>query len=149
MNVLHIDNLSSYCIAPIYVHKINKQQKNNKNCDLNLYHTYPVTNISFHANLSKVPTKLARYKGCILGGALGDALGAPVEFKTLTEIKNLYGKNGIQKLQPTYPTGLAEITDDTQMLIFTIDGLLRGLPKNFNPDKRINIDIRDIMAHIL
>ena len=26
------------------------------------------------------PERLSRYTGCLLGGAVGDALGAPVEF---------------------------------------------------------------------
>ena len=79
MNVLPINNLSSYCIVPINAHKINNQQKNYNNCSTNLYHTYPVTNISFHANLSKIPSQLERFEGCLLGGAIGDAFGAPLE----------------------------------------------------------------------
>ena len=33
--------------------------------------------------------------GCMLGGAVGDALGAPVEFAKFNDIKRLYGRNGI------------------------------------------------------
>ena len=35
------------------------------------------------------------FKGCILGGAIGDALGRPIELKKLKEIKATYGSKGI------------------------------------------------------
>ena len=38
------------------------------------------------------------FKGCILGGAIGDALGYPIEFKDLKVIKATYGSNGINNL---------------------------------------------------
>jgi ADP-ribosylglycohydrolase len=37
------------------------------------------------------PTKLERVLGCLLGGACGDALGAPVEFMSLREIHAQFG----------------------------------------------------------
>lgn len=40
---------------------------------------------------------LDHYIGCLLGGAIGDALGAAVEFDSLAEIRNKYGPDGIQK----------------------------------------------------
>ena len=43
---------------------------------------------------------LDRFRGCLLGGAVGDALGAPVEFMTLAQIRERFGAEGI--------TGLAE-----------------------------------------
>ena len=36
--------------------------------------------------------------GCLLGGAIGDALGYPVEFLKLNEIYARYGENGIEDL---------------------------------------------------
>ena len=35
---------------------------------------------------------LDRYRGCLIGGAAGDALGYPVEFMSLDEIIRKYGK---------------------------------------------------------
>ena len=35
------------------------------------------------------------YTGCLLGGAVGDALGAPVKFMLLHQILNRYGEEGI------------------------------------------------------
>lgn len=65
---------------------------------------------------------LNRFKGCILGGAVGDALGYPIEFMSEEEIFFTYGENGITGYNLN--NGVAEISDDTQMTLFTIDGLL-------------------------
>jgi ADP-ribosylglycohydrolase len=37
----------------------------------------------------------SRVRGCLLGGAVGDALGAPVEFLSLGEIRERYGPDGV------------------------------------------------------
>ncbi|MEV5328254.1 ADP-ribosylglycohydrolase family protein [Nonomuraea sp. NPDC052634] len=67
---------------------------------------------------------LDRVLGCLLGGAIGDALGAPIEFDSLRDIRRAHGAAGIggyvEGLRGT--TGL--ITDDTQMTLFTVEGLL-------------------------
>ncbi len=63
--------------------------------------------------------------GCLLGGALGDACGAPVEFLEWPEIQQRFGLLGIQDLQPAYGK-LGSVTDDTQMMLFTAEGLLRA-----------------------
>ncbi|MBS4197354.1 ADP-ribosylglycohydrolase family protein [Lederbergia citri] len=65
------------------------------------------------------------FRGCLLGGAIGDALGWPVEFMSLDEIHHRYGLEGIQDLQIS-SSGKAEITDDTQMTLFTVEGMLRA-----------------------
>ncbi|HOL16271.1 MAG TPA: ADP-ribosylglycohydrolase family protein, partial [Bacillota bacterium] len=69
--------------------------------------------------------KLEHFQGCLVGGALGDALGWPVEFLRLYEIVRRYGADGIQDL-PLSAAGVAEITDDTQMTLFTAEGILRA-----------------------
>jgi ADP-ribosylglycohydrolase len=70
-------------------------------------------------------TVRGRFLGCLLGGAVGDALGAPVEFMTRAEILRRFGPNGITQYAPAYG-GLGTITDDTQMTLFTAEGLIRG-----------------------
>ena len=65
------------------------------------------------------------FKGCILSGAIGDALGRPIELKKLKEIKATYGSKGINNLTLN-DKGIAEITDDTQMTLFTAEGILRA-----------------------
>ena len=58
-----------------------------------------------------------RTAGCLLGGALGDALGASVEFLALDAICAAYGPRGIEDFAPAYGR-LGAITDDTQMTLF-------------------------------
>ena len=60
--------------------------------------------------------------GCLLGGAYGDALGYPVEFLQLKQIIDKYGKDGITEL--VLKNGVAEISDDTQMTLYTANGIL-------------------------
>ncbi|GAA3159932.1 hypothetical protein GCM10010466_58450 [Planomonospora alba] len=62
----------------------------------------------------------SRVRGCLLGGAVGDALGNPVEFDSLAEIRARYGPAGLTAMVET------EITDDTQMTLFTAEGLIRA-----------------------
>jgi ADP-ribosylglycohydrolase len=66
-----------------------------------------------------------RFHGCLIGGAVGDALGAPVEFMGHSEIVRRYGSGGIRDFVPAYGRAGA-ITDDTQMTLFTAEGLLRA-----------------------
>ncbi len=65
------------------------------------------------------------FQGCLLGGAIGDALGNPVEFLRYSQIQEWYGQGGIQDLLGG-SLGVAEITDDTQMTLFTAEGILRA-----------------------
>jgi ADP-ribosylglycohydrolase len=65
------------------------------------------------------------FRGCLLGGAVGDALGAPVEFMKLAEIRQRFGRSGVTELVPAYGR-LGAITDDTQMTIFTAEALIRA-----------------------
>lgn len=84
---------------------------------------------------------LSNYKACLKGGAIGDALGNPIEFDSISFIKKRYGKNGIQDLLVN-SKGLAEITDDTQMTMFTADGIIKAIRKA--ADKTKLPDIRTI-----
>ena len=68
--------------------------------------------------------ELNRFKGCLIGGAAGDALGYPVEFMSAASIFHRYGKSGITEYELRH--GAAEISDDTQMTLFTATGLLLG-----------------------
>lgn len=68
---------------------------------------------------------LERIRGCLLGGAVGDALGAPVEFLSLRAIRSRFGAEGIVGMVPAYGW-IGAITDDTQMTMWTVEGLLRG-----------------------
>ncbi len=67
-----------------------------------------------------------KIRGCLLGGATGDALGYPVEFLSYNGIQARYGAAGIQAYDPDMETGFALISDDTQMTLFTANGILFG-----------------------
>lgn len=75
--------------------------------------------------------KLSRYKGAILGVAVGDALGAPLEFMTSAEIREKHGTvremigGGWLDVLP------GEVTDDTQMTMTVADGILKNPEKPF------------------
>ena len=58
------------------------------------------------------PTLESRIQGCLLSGAIGDALGAPLEFLSLAEIRRVYGPSGLRDYAPAYGR-LGAITDDT------------------------------------
>ena len=66
-----------------------------------------------------------RLRGCLLGGACGDALGAPVEFEGLDAIRRRHGDRGITEFDEAYGR-IGAITDDTQMTLFTAEGLIRA-----------------------
>ncbi|MDD2212532.1 MAG: ADP-ribosylglycohydrolase family protein [Clostridia bacterium] len=68
---------------------------------------------------------IGRFKGCLLGGAIGDALGETVDSLKYNEIKEKYGEEGIVDLV-CEENGKAIITDDTQLTLFTAEGLLRA-----------------------
>ncbi len=65
-------------------------------------------------------------RGCLFGGAVGDALGYAVEFMADYAIFDQYGVEGITEYTLDRNTGKALISDDTQMTLFTANGLLVG-----------------------
>ena len=65
-----------------------------------------------------------KYRGCLIGGAIGDALGYSVEFIEDCDIFAKYGENGITEYDLV--NNVALISDDTQMTLFTANGLLLG-----------------------
>lgn len=71
-------------------------------------------------------TYLDKIKGGLIGGAIGDALGYPVEFMNWEEIKKEYKDGGIQEYTLDFDAGVAVISDDTQMSLFTANGILIG-----------------------
>lgn len=63
-----------------------------------------------------------KFRGCLMGGAAGDALGYAIEFLSESRIFDKYGENGITKY--SLRNRIAEISDDTQMTLFTAEGLI-------------------------
>lgn len=71
-------------------------------------------------------SRLSAIRGCIFGGAVGDALGYPVEFLDEEMILEKYGQDGITAYETARGSARAQISDDTQMTLFTANGLLVG-----------------------
>ena len=72
-----------------------------------------------------------KIKGSLLGGAIGDALGYTVEFMEDYSIFRRFGELGITEY--SLCDGVAQISDDTQMTMFTAEGILRARHKYLNP----------------
>ena len=68
--------------------------------------------------------KQEKFRGCILGGAVGDALGYRVDSLSLEGIREEFGPEGIQGYD--LANGYAEISAHTQCALFTANGLLFG-----------------------
>jgi ADP-ribosyl-[dinitrogen reductase] hydrolase len=70
---------------------------------------------------------LDRYRGCLLGLAVGDALGTTLEFKppgSFTLITDMIG-GGPFNLEP------GQWTDDTSMVLYLVESLIEY--RGFNP----------------
>jgi ADP-ribosylglycohydrolase len=70
-------------------------------------------------------TTRERYRGCLIGGAVGDALGAPAEALDDIDVLLRYGESGITDFRE-FDGRSGAITDDTQLTLFTAEGLLRA-----------------------
>lgn len=68
--------------------------------------------------------RLSHYRGCLLGLAVGDAMGCTVDKKSWEEICESYGPNGLlgYDLQNDY----ADVSSYTQLAAFAANGLLLG-----------------------
>jgi len=83
-----------------------------------MYHLY-------FMNKRRIKLLIRKYQGCLLGLAIGDALGAPVEFLSLEEIKKRYGRDGITDFHEWRGFKPGSYTDDTQMSLATAVGCIR------------------------
>ncbi len=78
-----------------------------------------------HADKEGPPLSL--FRGCLLGGAIGDSLGYPIEFLQGAEIAKRYGKSAPRELGYG---GKPVVSDDTQMTLFTAEGVIRGIQRH-------------------
>lgn len=72
------------------------------------------------------PTFRSRVSASLLGGAIGDQLGAGVEFLRMDEIRSRFGEAGVTGPTTAYGRGAGRVTDDTQMTLFVAEGLIRA-----------------------
>lgn len=73
---------------------------------------------------------LDKIRGSLVAGGIGDALGYPVEFRQYRDIEEHFGKNGIKDYVLSRSDKTAVISDDTQMTLFTANGLLNCFTRN-------------------
>lgn len=72
-------------------------------------------------------SKRDAYRGCLLGLAIGDAMGYPVDTKTWSQIQEDYGPYGLMGYD--LRNGYAEVSSHTQLAAFSCNGLLLGLTR--------------------
>lgn len=70
------------------------------------------------------------YRACLMGGAIGDAMGAASVHMTLTQIREKYGEQGINDFVEK-KDGIGRITNKTQLTLFTAEGMLRSIHRGF------------------
>ena len=79
----------------------------------------------FLADRAALPDLRAeRIRAAFFGGAIGDALGAEIEFWSLPRILSKF-PDGVDRMLP-HDGRSGAITDDTQMTLFTAEGLIRA-----------------------
>ena len=66
-----------------------------------------------------------KIRGSLIGGAVGDALGYPVEFDSDTVLWSRFGTAGIMGYELI--NGRALLSDDTQMTLFSANGIINAV----------------------
>jgi ADP-ribosylglycohydrolase len=93
---------------------------------------------------------LDKVKGCIFGGAIGDALGYAVEFDGYRFIVARFGEKGITRFYGSPYSPLGGVSDDTQMTLFTATGLLEGSSRvKLEGDKDLRAWEKAVTRHYL
>lgn len=107
-------------------------------------HVYRVCFDTIERGCREIINRLKRLqdkcRGSLIGVAVGDALGYEVEFMSLSEIRMRFGANGIADYVLD-SDGMAVFSDDTQMTLFTADGLLCGVAAGLT-------HVKDILPYI-
>ncbi|MBI5701684.1 ADP-ribosylglycohydrolase family protein [Candidatus Saganbacteria bacterium] len=70
------------------------------------------------------PTSFDIHRAVLFGEAIGDAMGAPVEFSSLEEIRRIGYVDGFLK-DPVRPLFPGDYTDDTQMALMVAKSIIR------------------------
>ena len=85
---------------------------------------------------------LSAYAGCLLGLAVGDAMGVTVDSKTYNEICQMYGPAGL--LGYDLVNGFAQISSHTQLAAFSCNGLIMGLARGqTTPIQHITLALKE------
>jgi ADP-ribosyl-[dinitrogen reductase] hydrolase len=76
-----------------------------------------------NSNLASVSERRDRVAGCFVGLAVGDALGAPLEFQSRRQVRKLYPQ-GLRDMIDSRLWKKGEYTDDTQMALLIAESFL-------------------------
>lgn len=79
----------------------------------------------------------------LAGGAIGDAFGYRIEFQSLAAIRSRFGPAGL--IEPIFDgQGRLIVSDDTQLALFTAEGIVDALEKNSDSSiDEVNAAIRE------
>ena len=72
-------------------------------------------------------TKRSIYRGCLLGLAVGDAMGCGIDERSFDEIQEDYGPGGLRGYDLV--NGYADVSSHTQLAAFTCNGLLLAMTR--------------------
>lgn len=78
---------------------------------------------------TELETYRSRVRGCLLGGAVGDALGAPLASWSRRDIAERFGNKGVRQFVAQEVAGRpvrGRITDNTQLTLFAVEGIIRA-----------------------
>lgn len=81
--------------------------------------------LNYHVKMDYIKLR-DKCRGSLVGGAVGDTLGYEVEFMGLSSIRKRFGDKGITRYVLD-EDGVARFSDDTQMSLFTLEGLMSGV----------------------
>jgi ADP-ribosyl-[dinitrogen reductase] hydrolase len=78
-----------------------------------------------NSNQASVSQRRDRIVGCFVGLAVGDALGAPLEFQSRRQVRKQY-PDGLREMIDSSLWKKGEYTDDTQMALLIAESLLQS-----------------------
>lgn len=81
---------------------------------------------------------IERFRGALLGSACGDALGYSLKALSVARIRHRFGPFGLRTLVRDVKNGRqASISENTQLILATLDGLLWADAKKLQPEEGI------------
>jgi ADP-ribosylglycohydrolase len=99
---------------------------------LDFWHPLKRYNKNYLSGFFNIGLMLKKFKGCLLGAAIGDALGMPNESTSPNLIKMKYGYRRPYKGHPNEGLNPGQFTDDTQIMILVSTLLADG---KYNEDR--------------
>lgn len=83
---------------------------------------------------------VSRRLASLIGGALGDAFGHPVAFDSLAAIRKRHGSAGLR--EPEFQRNHLIVSDETQLTLFTLEGLTRAMQEPNRSERDLLEQIR-------